>query len=54
MPAKTIDKEAIAELKKVNWTGNIREFRNVMERLIILCPKTITAAEVKTYANPKG
>lgn len=54
MPVKSIDKDALAELKKVNWTGNIREFRNVIERLIILCPKTITAAEVKTYANPKG
>ncbi len=54
MPVKTIDKEALTELKKVNWTGNIREFRNVIERLIILCPKTITAAEVKTYANPKA
>jgi two-component system nitrogen regulation response regulator NtrX len=45
---------ALEELKKVNWTGNIRELRNIVERLIILCEKTITAADIKMYANPKG
>jgi two-component system, NtrC family, nitrogen regulation response regulator NtrX len=50
---KEIEKTALEELKKVNWTGNIRELRNVVERLIILCPNKITANEVKAYANPK-
>jgi two-component system, NtrC family, nitrogen regulation response regulator NtrX len=48
------EKAALEELKKVDWTGNIRELRNIVERLIILCDKTITAADIKMYANPKG
>jgi two-component system nitrogen regulation response regulator NtrX len=52
IPLKTITKDAIAELQKINWTGNIREFRNVIERLIILCDKTITDKEVLAYARP--
>lgn len=48
------DKAALEELQKVDWTGNIRELRNIIERLIILCDKTITAADIKLYANPKG
>lgn len=50
---KEFDKAALTELKNVNWTGNIRELRNIVERLIILCDKTITAADIKMYANPK-
>lgn len=53
MPAKAITKEAIKELQKINWTGNIREFRNVIERLIILCDKTITDKDVIAYARPR-
>lgn len=49
---KTITKGAIDELKKINWTGNIREFRNVLERLIILCDKDITDKDVIAYAQP--
>lgn len=49
---KSITKEAIQELQKINWTGNIREFRNVIERLIILCDKTITDKNVVAYARP--
>ena len=52
MPVKEITEEAIAELQKINWTGNIREFRNVVERLIILCDKTITDTEVIAFAQP--
>ena len=44
--------EAIAELQKINWTGNVREFRNVLERLIILSDKEISAADVLAYAQP--
>lgn len=51
MPKKTLSKEAIKALQGINWTGNIREFRNVIERLIILCDKTITDKDVKQYAN---
>jgi DNA-binding NtrC family response regulator len=49
---KTITSSAIEELKKINWTGNIREFRNVLERLIILCDKEINARDVISYAQP--
>ncbi len=49
-PPKGIESEAIEELKKRTWTGNIREFRNVIERLIILCEKTITLQDVNLYA----
>jgi len=52
MPIKTFTKEAIKELQKLNWTGNIREFRNVIERLIILCDKSITDKDVTAYARP--
>jgi DNA-binding NtrC family response regulator len=52
MPAKTISEDAIAELQKINWTGNIREFRNVVERLIILCDQNITDEDVLKFAAP--
>ncbi|MDR2361463.1 MAG: sigma-54 dependent transcriptional regulator [Prevotellaceae bacterium] len=38
---------AIAQLQQQRWSGNIREFRNIIERLIILCDKTITEQDVK-------
>jgi len=50
-PMKKISDDAIAELKKINWRGNIRELRNVIERLVILCGMEITATDVKNYAN---
>jgi len=53
MPLKSFTKDAIKELQKINWTGNIREFRNVVERLIILCDKVITEKEVLLYAGKK-
>ena len=46
---KTIDKSAMDKLQKYNWTGNIRELRNVIERLIILSGKTITADDIDSY-----
>ncbi len=52
VPVKSITDGAIDELKSINWTGNIREFRNVMERLIILTAKEITADDVRAYARP--
>jgi DNA-binding NtrC family response regulator len=52
MPEKTITDKAVKELQKIEWTGNIREFRNVIERLIILCDKQITDADVQKFAAP--
>jgi two-component system nitrogen regulation response regulator NtrX len=51
-PKKNITPDAIGEFQKISWTGNIREFRNVLERLIILCEKDITGKDVKAYAAP--
>ncbi len=51
-PKKEIDKDAMEILKNYNWGGNIRELRNVVERLIIMSGKTITVDDVKTYATP--
>ncbi len=53
-PVKQIDKVAMEELQQYNWSGNIRELRNVVERLIILSGKTITAEDVETYVLPKN
>ena len=52
MPVKSITDKAIAELQKMKWTGNIREFRNVIERLIILCDQSIDDADVVKFATP--
>jgi DNA-binding NtrC family response regulator len=50
-PPKEITDEAIEELKAYAWTGNVREFRNVIERLIILSDKVITKEDVKLYVS---
>lgn len=47
--SKTLSPDAIAALKECEWTGNIRELRNVVERLVILCGNTITREDVKMY-----
>jgi two-component system, NtrC family, nitrogen regulation response regulator NtrX len=49
---KAIDKKAIEALQAHSWSGNIRELRNVVERLIILSGKTIQADDVKNYVLP--
>ena len=49
---KTLTKDALEELKKINWTGNIRELRNIIERLVILCDQKITGKDVITFAKP--
>jgi DNA-binding NtrC family response regulator len=49
---KTIEPEAILTLSALDWTGNIRELRNIIERLIILSDQCIAAADVRRYANP--
>ena len=50
---KAFSKDAYEELKNLDWTGNIRELRNVVERLIILCDKQISAKDVVSYAVVK-
>jgi len=46
---KSIDKKAVEALQRHSWTGNIRELRNVVERLVILSGKTITESDVTSY-----
>ena len=50
---KNIDDDAIKMLQEYDWTGNIRELRNVVERLVILSAKTITVDDVKSYVMPR-
>lgn len=52
IPCKKIEKDAVNTLTKLPWTGNIRELRNVMERLIILSQHKITSSEVEKYVIP--
>lgn len=47
-----IQPDAMEALQSITWTGNIREFRNVLERLIILCDREITGSDVAVYAQP--
>ncbi|MCA1762617.1 MAG: sigma-54-dependent transcriptional regulator [Cryomorphaceae bacterium] len=49
---KSFEPAAMDALQEVNWTGNIRELRNVVERLIILGQDKITAKDVNAYVNP--
>jgi DNA-binding NtrC family response regulator len=49
---KKIEAEAVAALQELNWTGNIRELRNVVERLMILSGETITMKDVELYVLP--
>jgi len=49
--SKTFDISAIEMLKNYSWPGNIRELRNVVERLIILCGSIITSEDVNLYVN---
>jgi len=50
-PKKTFSDEAVQLLQKYDWTGNIRELRNVVERLIILGEKQISENDVKLFAS---
>jgi DNA-binding NtrC family response regulator len=51
MPEKSVDNTAMKLLQKVNWTGNIRELRNVVERLIILSGDKIKKSDVESYVH---
>jgi DNA-binding NtrC family response regulator len=48
---KKINEDALSYLKTLNWPGNIRELRNVIERLVIMCNKEITLKETKSYTS---
>ncbi len=52
MPPKLFEDAALKALQKITWTGNIRELRNVVERLAILCDNKITHKDVETFAQP--
>lgn len=52
IPIKEIEPDAIQSLQELDWTGNIREFRNVIERLIILGGQKISKNDVLCYAWP--
>ncbi|MHA3978479.1 nitrogen regulation protein NR(I) [Halovulum sp. GXIMD14794] len=63
LPRKTISQEALDELRKLDWAGNVRELENLMKRLAVLCPDEIISAgvvqqEIKarpsSVAGPKG
>src|SRR5574343_61731 len=51
---KTFSEDALEALKNTDWSGNIRELRNIVERLVILCGQTITGSEVELFANPRA
>jgi DNA-binding NtrC family response regulator len=50
---KNIEPDAVKLMQEYNWTGNIRELRNVVERLVILSGKSITKEDVRNYVMPK-
>lgn len=50
---KVMEPEAMKQLEEYNWTGNIRELHNIVERLVILSGKTITGDDLKNYVQPK-
>ena len=54
MPVKAFTPDAMKALQSLPWSGNIRELRNMIERLIILCDKKITEEDVLKFANPGG
>lgn len=54
IPRKQFTDDALEALKQTDWTGNIRELRNIIERLVILCSQSITGSDVKLFANPKA
>lgn len=51
MPKKAVSPEAMKLLKEKSWTGNIRELRNVVERLLILGSNPVSAQDVRDYVN---
>lgn len=54
IPRKSYTEDALLALQQTDWSGNIRELRNIVERLIILCDNSITGEDVKMFANPRA
>lgn len=54
IPRKSFTPGALTALKDTDWTGNIRELRNIVERLVILGDQEIQESDVKLFANPKA
>jgi DNA-binding NtrC family response regulator len=54
IPRKKFTDDALEALKNTNWSGNIRELRNIVERMVILCGDEITGFDVNTFSNPRG
>lgn len=54
IPCKVLTESALNALRELDWTGNIRELRNIIERLVILCDQEIDANDVHKYANAKA
>ena len=54
VPRKEFTEDALTALQQTDWSGNIRELRNIVERLVILCGSKITGDDVKLFANPKA
>ncbi len=51
-PMLEVDEDAMEELKNMKWSGNIRELKNVAERLVILCEGRVSSEDIRRYANP--
>jgi two-component system nitrogen regulation response regulator NtrX len=51
---KSFTDDALLALQQTDWSGNIRELRNIVERMVILCGEKITGNDVKLFANPKA
>jgi two-component system, NtrC family, nitrogen regulation response regulator NtrX len=54
VPRKSFSDDALEALKNTDWTGNIRELRNIIERLVILCGPIIQKKDVLDFANPRS
>jgi DNA-binding NtrC family response regulator len=54
IPRKKFTDDALEALKNTVWSGNIRELRNIIERMVILCDHEITGFDVNTFSNPRG
>jgi len=54
LPIKSFSKAALEALQAYNWTGNIRELRNVVERLVILGGQVISNEDIESYTQPLG
>ncbi|MFP4088918.1 MAG: sigma-54-dependent transcriptional regulator [Cyclobacteriaceae bacterium] len=48
-PKKKVSQQALENLKELEWTGNIRELRNVVERLVIMCDAEISGEDIRRY-----